>query len=74
MANYWGLGDYENRNVPTLILIDDVVKIQWSNDIFLTLSENKRKEIMVFSLCCYEYKKIVNIVLNMRQYILSLMF
>ena len=79
-----GLGDYVNRNKPTLLMTDNnilsinehKIKIKWDPQKYIYLSKQKKKEIKTFLLVCHYYKKIynINVVKYMKHYIISLLF
>lgn len=79
-----GLGDNENRDVPTLLMKDEnivsineiITKIKWDPDIYKTLSKIKRREIKKFLLVCQYYKRTyrINVVKYMRHAIISSLF
>ncbi len=98
-----GLGDYDDRNIPTLLITltpkaqvesefaripdstdDNIVSIngvkaeknKWDPKKYFTLSNSMKKIIKNFLLVCHYYKKKynINMVKNMRHFIISLLF
>ena len=80
-----GLGDTDNINTPTLLMIDEnivsingtmIEKIKWNPDIYQTLSITKQREIKYFLLVCHCYKKIyqIKMIKYMRHAIITLLF
>ncbi len=80
-----GLGDNDNRNVPTLLMIDNNIvsingvkteKTKWDPKKYFTLSDSKKRIIKNFLLVCHYYKKKynINMVRYMRHFIISLLF
>ena len=78
-----GLGDY--RCEPTLLMTNEniklinntiIEKIIWKPDIFSTLSEKRKNEIIGFLLVCHYYKQIykINMVKYMKNMIIDLLF
>ncbi len=79
-----GLGDRISRNVPTLLMMDNNIvsingvnteRIKWHPKIYFTLSDSMKKIIKNFLLVCHHYKKKynINMVKNMRHFIISLL-
>ena len=80
-----GLGDNVNRNVPTLLMVDNNIvsingvkteKAKWDPKKYYTLSDSKKEIIKNFLLVCHYYKKKynINMVKYMRHFIISLLF
>ncbi len=81
-----GLGDNIDRNVPTLLMTLDnniisingvkTERLKWDPKKYFTLSGSKKGIIKNFLLVCYYYKKKynINMVKNMRHFIISLLF